>query len=217
MQDLARLVTYSYLDVQFVIKVISRLSHHQRKLILSEATNGSAIYYKGKSHAFKLGDIMASACLAHHKACQVLFSKIKLGLNLCESIDFEVDMDQIKVCQCHNRSGILALFFSKLPLRFSEKISVRFSQNSFENKFNFNEFFLVVRTYRAKRMVLKRFEYDTFRHIKNQSISLESITWMSGSIRGLKPSVGYFRLDEDLCLWIDTLGYYFLKNTQAEN
>ena len=91
-----------------------------------------------------------------------------MGLNLCESIDLEIDMDKIKVCQIHNRSGILALFFSKLPLRFSGNISVKFSQKSFDNKFNFNEFFLVVRTYRAKRMVLKRFEYDSFRHIKNQ-------------------------------------------------
>ena len=67
MPNLARLTIYSYLDVETLLKSISKLNRSERSLVMSESTNGSNICYKGKRHVFKLGTLLADKCVSHTK------------------------------------------------------------------------------------------------------------------------------------------------------
>ena len=67
-------------------------------------------------------------------------------------------------------------------------------------------------------MVLEKLEYDTYLHLDNKKISIESSTWLAGRIQRLKPHTGYFRLNKNgLCLCIHILGYNFLNKNGSKS
>ena len=113
--NLPRLIVYSYLDLQTVLKKISRISHSERDLLLNQIHNGSYLYFKGKKHKFKLGSLLSNTCLEDELSFQNIWNQIKMGLNLCERIEFEVNMTYINYCPEHTKSGNLAYFLHKLP------------------------------------------------------------------------------------------------------